>query len=628
MPPAWFGRPRVVGMITGLAIALTATISIAVVYGVIKAALLDDLRNYLRRTAETAAASVDGDRHALIADSSQTGSPEYRALVQPLEALLRANPDIRFAYSGIVRGDSMFYVLDGEPSTQRAYVMEPDVPTAGELEVTRDRRTVVERRPSASAWGIGIRAYAPIYGPSGPTGAYVGVTMNADRYERWLRRVYEASALGLAAACLFAVLGGIVAARGERTKQRAAVAMAKARELSAAAADDRRAMEQLLHRRQKMEALGTLAGGVAHDFNNLLTVMLGHAEMIEADAPAESASGMSAAAIRTAAVRARDVVRRILMFARPETETRTSTSLGPLIDETVQLLAATLPSSIRISWRRPTVPVAAVVNPSQLTQVLMNLGVNASHALPEERGRIEIGLDRVDLGWPDATRLGVTEGAFARVTVRDSGVGMSDEIRARIFEPFFTTKPVGKGSGLGLAVAEGVVRGHRGAIEVESTVGVGTTFTIYLPASEAAARISAPRFPAAAGVDGRVGQRLLLLDDDALVLDAMSQLLRRAGYEVVTYADPGAALAALETNPTGYHALVTDRTMPKLSGLEVAERARALNPALPIILLTGAMHQAEPDLAQVSVTVAKPTDGPTLLAAVERAIAAPVPAER
>jgi hypothetical protein len=421
----------VVGVLTGLAIAVTATISIGVVYGVIKAALLDDLRNYLRRTAEVAAASIDGERHALLKDSAESGSAEYRALVQPLEALLRANPDIRFAYSGIVRGDTMYYILDGVTTTDRAYVMEPDVPTDGEREIARTQKTVVESRPTASAWGVGIRAYAPILGRSGPTGAYVGVTMNADRYERWLRRVYEASALGLAAACLFAVLGGMVAFRAERTKQRAAAAMAKARELAAAAADDRRATEQLLHRRQKMEALGTLAGGVAHDFNNLLTVMLGHAEMIEADSPAESASGMSAAAIRTAAVRARDVVRRILMFARPETETRTSTSLGPLVDETVQLLTATLPSSIRISWHRPPVAIAAVVNPSQLTQVLMNLGVNASQALPEERGRIDITLDRVELHGGDAARLGVDEGSFARITVRDNGVGAATRGRAK-----------------------------------------------------------------------------------------------------------------------------------------------------------------------------------------------------
>jgi signal transduction histidine kinase len=608
-------------MVVGSAIALTATLSLAIVCVAIRDVLLDDLRTYLRRTAETTATLIDGDRVALLTDSSQTDTPEYLALSAPLAALLKTNPDIRFAYSGIIRRDSMFYVLDGDRTADRAYVMQSDEPTAGELELARLGRTVVERRPSPTAWGVGIRAYAPVSGRRGPTGAYVGVTMSADRYDSWLQRVYRTAALGLVVALVLAFLAGSRAARAERTRLRAEEEMAEARELAAAAAEDRLAMEHRLHRQQKMEALGTLAGGVAHDFNNLLTVILGNAEMIAGDTAPGSAPGISAAAIRTAAVRARDVVRRILLFARPEAESRTSISLGLVIDETVHLLATTMPSSITLLWRRPEQAVNAIVDVSQLTQVLMNLGVNASHALPDDRGTIEFSLDRVELDLDEASRLGVEQGPYARVVVRDSGVGMSEEVLSRIFEPFFTTKAVGKGSGLGLAVVEGVVRGHRGAIDVRSAVGRGTAVSIYLPASVPVTSTPASHnAPPVRPRDG-AGRRILLVDDDPMVLEVGAKVMRRAGYAVDSHGDAEAALAALASDPEGYSALVTDRTMPKLSGLEVACRARELNPHLPVVLLTGKTEPGDSEAPQISAVVGKPADARALLGTIERVIA-------
>jgi signal transduction histidine kinase len=445
--------------------------------------------------------------------------------------------------------------------------------------------------------------------------------MSAGRYDSWVRRVYRTAALGQVVALVLAFLAGSRAARAERTRLRAEEEMAEARELAAAAAEDRLAMEHRLHRQQKMEALGTLAGGVAHDFNNLLTVILGNAEMIAADMPPDSAPGLSAAAIRTAAVRARDVVRRILLFARPEAETRTSISLGPVIDETVHLLATTMPSSITILWQRPAQAISAIADVPQLTQVLMNLGVNASQALPDDRGTIEFRLDRVELGPDEASRFGVEAGAYARVVVRDSGVGMSEEVLSRIFEPFFTTKAVGKGSGLGLAVVEGVVRGHRGAIDVQSAVGRGTTFSIYLPASAAVRSAPASHNTPPARARHGAGRRILLVDDDPMVLEVGAKVMRRAGYAVDSHGDAEAALAALESDPEGYAALVTDRTMPKLSGLEVACRARELNPRLPVVLLTGKTEPGDSEAPQISAVVGKPADAPALLGTIERVIA-------
>ncbi len=600
-------------------IAVTAALCIGVFFVSIREVLLDDLRAHLRSAAETAAAQISADRHGGLTDSSQTGSPEYLTASEPLAALLRANPDIRFAYTGTVRRDSMFFGLDGDRTAERAYIGQPDIPTEGEVTVSRTGQTVVERQPGRTAWGIGIRAYAPI---AAAAGAYVGVTMDTRRYDAALSKVGNSAALGLAVALLLAVVGGFRAARVERTHRRAAVEILEARGLAAAAAEDRLLLEQRLQANQKMEALGTLAGGVAHDFNNLLTVILGHAEMIAEDAPADSGAGSSAGSIRTAAVRARDLVRRILLFARPEAETRTAIALGPVIDETVHLLRATLPSSIAIVWKAPPGALASVADRSQLSQVLMNLGVNASQAFLNERGTIVFTLDQVQVGLAEQIRLGLEPGRYTRIVVRDDGIGISGESRSRIFEPFFTTKAVGKGSGLGLAVADGVIRGHSGAIDVETEPGAGTAFSIYLPASDPVAAVSDAALAPLPKASPGGGRRVLLLDDDTMVLGILGRILGRAGYAVEAHADPVAALVALEADPQGFDLLLTDRAMPGLSGPEVAHRARALNPGLPIMLLTGADQPADQESSSFSAVVVKPVDSAALLRTVERVLGA------
>jgi hypothetical protein len=208
-PRSFWRRPWVAGSIVALAITVTASLSIGVVCVAVRGVLLEDLRNYLRRTAETAAAQIDGDQLARFTDSTRTGTPEYLALSAPLAALLQTNPDIRFAYTGLVHDDSMFFVLDGDRSADRAYVMQADIPTAGELESARHHETVVERSPSPTVWGVGIRAYAPLAGRAGRAGAYVGITMSAARYYAWVQRVYHTAAVGFLIALLLAILAGI-----------------------------------------------------------------------------------------------------------------------------------------------------------------------------------------------------------------------------------------------------------------------------------------------------------------------------------------------------------------------------------------------------------------------------------
>ena len=614
---AW-RSPALTGWLVGAAILATAVASTGVVTAVGRAVLLEDLRNYLRRSAETTAALIDSGRLAALTDSAQTGNADYRALAVPLTTLLRTNPDIRFAYAGTMRGDTMSFVLDGDTTAERAWVGQHDLPTAGERELARAGRTVVERAPSPTAWGTGIRAYAPIATLPGGALAYAGVTMDATRYEAWVRRIYQAAGLGLAVAFALALLGGVRAARLERDRVAAEREIAEAREREEMAAGERRTLELRLERKQRMEALGTLAGGVAHDFNNLLSVILGNAELILDEESPDSSAAESAGAIRIAATRARDVTRQILVFANPHAEGRHAISLAPVVEETVQLLASTLPSSIQLLWRAPEVEVTAIADGSQITQVLMNLGVNASQALPGRRGTIEFAVEGVDLGGREANRLALVAGPHARLTVRDDGEGMSDEVRQRIFEPFFTTKKVGEGSGLGLSVVDGVVRGHLGAIDVRSAPGQGATFDIYLPAAGTVPPDeSEHRSPGLATHLGG-GRRLLLLDDDVAVLRTTARLLRKAGFEVDAFDDAELALAAVERGDAGYVGFITDRTMPVLSGIEVARRARAIDSRLPVILLSGAPQPGDERAPGISAVLGKPPDTASLVAVLAR----------
>ena len=624
--PASTGRTHtrqqwVAGVAVGLLIALTTSVSLGVVVVGVEDVMLDDLRNYLRRTAETAAAQIDGDAHARFTDPAQTDTPEYLAVSAPLAVLLRTNPDIHFAYTGLVRGDVAYFVLDGDRSADRAHVMEADTPTEGELELARTHQTVVEREPSATAWGVGIRAYAPLGGQAGAEGAYAGITMSADRYYAWIQRVYRAAAIGFLVALGLAVLAGVRVGRVEGTRLLAQAEMAMALRMSAEAAEELRDLEARSQGRQKMEALGTLAGGVAHDFNNMLTVILANAELVAGDALARSASGASADAILTAGARARDVVRRILLFSRPGEEARTPVALGDVIDETVHLLVASIPSSIKVVWHRPAQPIGAIGDISQLAQMLMNLGVNATQALRADRGTIEFQLDRVELDGAEAPRLGLPPGPYARILVRDDGTGMSEHVRRRIFEPFFTTKPVGKGTGLGLSVVEGVVRRHQGALDLVSAPGSGTTFSLYLPFNEVVAPAAVVPSQAPVVTARGAGSRILLVDDEPMVLAVEARVLRRAGYEVDAHGDPNAALAALAADGRGYSVLVTDRSMPELSGLDLARRARDVSPDVPVVLLTGMSEPGDAGSPYITIVVGKPASAAVLVDAVERAMA-------
>jgi PAS domain S-box-containing protein len=350
---------------------------------------------------------------------------------------------------------------------------------------------------------------------------------------------------------------------------------------------ERQALERQLREAQKMESIGTLAGGIAHDFNNILAAILGNVALAREDAGPGHPALASLDQINRAGLRARHLVQQILAFSRRERQGLSTQALRPVVEETLGLLRATLPAGVRLDSVLPESPVLVHADATQLQQVLINLCTNAWHALPERGGRIEVGFERVALD--DALRERLPElsaPAYVHLWVRDNGSGMDQATRERIFDPFFTTKPVGRGTGLGLSVAHGIVRAHEGSITLDTAPGQGTVFHLYLPSpasGEAALDVS----PAPVAVHPGDGQHVLYIDDDEVMRVMVERLLQRAGFRVSTAADAAAGLAALRASPQAFDAVVTDYNMPEQSGIEVARAIALLRPGLPVLISTG-----------------------------------------
>ena len=350
---------------------------------------------------------------------------------------------------------------------------------------------------------------------------------------------------------------------------------------------ERRALEQQLRESQKMESIGTLAGGIAHDFNNILAAILGNVALARHDEGDAGALQSHLAQIQRAALRARSLVQQILAFSRRDPGSLMLQPLRPVLDETLSLLRATLPAAVRLEAVLPAEPLGVRADATQLQQVLMNLATNAWHALPERGGRIEIGAEH--LSATAAPVLGqVAPGPLAHLWVRDNGSGMDEATVARIFDPFFTTKPVGQGTGLGLSVVHGIVRAHEGAITVDSTPGLGTTFHLYLPSPDLPAEAAHAERSSAGPVAGG-GRRVLYVDDDEVVVIMAERLLERAGYRVTVCAGATQALELVQAQ--AFDAVVTDYNMPDQSGLDLARQLVTLRPGLPVILSSGLVSE-------------------------------------
>lgn len=380
-----------------------------------------------------------------------------------------------------------------------------------------------------------------------------------------------------------------------------------------------RQVEQRVQHAQKLESLGVLAGGIAHDFNNILVAIIGLTDMAMREIPMDSRIYADLDEALRAAHRAKDLVKQILAFSRQEGQERTPFSLHVVVREVLKLARATLPGNIQIIEDVDTASGAVVGNVGQLHQVLMNFLTNANQAMQPRGGRIEVSLHDIDASEELAKRHpGLKPGPYLRLSVRDTGHGMTPAVLKRIFDPFYTTKGPGEGTGMGLAVVHGIISAHNGAILVESEPGKGAVFDTYLPRSEE----PAPAESADSGTGEAVG-RILLVDDEEIVIHFGQSALKRFGYEVTALDDPKAALAAFKKRPSQFDIVITDQVMPGMQGDELASAIKAIRPDIPIILFTGfsdRVVESEAKRIGISEILYKPLVADQLSRAVLRAI--------
>jgi len=347
---------------------------------------------------------------------------------------------------------------------------------------------------------------------------------------------------------------------------------------------ERKELEAQLRQAQKLEAVGTLAGGVAHDFNNILSAILGYAELLE-DQIRDPDAVRDLDELKQFVGRGRSLVQRIQAFGRRQEARRVPLALARPLDEVTRFLRSSLGPGVEIESRAAPDTPRILGDPSAMHQVIMNLGMNAAQAM-RGGGRLSLEVEGLYVTDSRARRHPeLREGPHAVLSVRDTGAGIPPEVRERVFEPFFTTKPAGSGSGLGLAIVHGIVREHDGAIELESEVDVGTTVRVFLPAVELEEQDQEPQ-PRSEVTRGR-GERVLYVEDEPGIAAVGRRGLERLGYEVTVGKDGQTALELFQADPDAFDIVVTDYLMPRMNGLELTQAVANLRPGLPVVLLTG-----------------------------------------
>ena len=357
------------------------------------------------------------------------------------------------------------------------------------------------------------------------------------------------------------------------------------------AEEEKAQLEAQLRQVFKMEAIGTMAGGIAHDFNNILAIILGNADMALDDIPEESQAKYNVEQVLSAATRAKDLVKQILSFSRGGECIKKPYYLCHLVVENIKSLRSTIPTSVKVEVNIPEgcrnkvddCEMMVLVDPTQIHQLLLNLCVNAVQAM-DEKGILEISIDQANfIDEVPLNRLGLNPGVYEHLSVADTGAGIRPEISEKIFDPFFSTKEVGKGTGMGLSVVHGIVEHHGGNIFVESEPGKGTTFHVYFPATEEKPEEKLEE-------DGPLptgNESILFVDDEEMLVNIGKDIIERQGYSVTAKADSVEALELFKSNPAQFDLVITDQTMPNMTGAEFAEQLLRLKPDLPIILCTG-----------------------------------------
>jgi PAS domain S-box-containing protein len=347
-------------------------------------------------------------------------------------------------------------------------------------------------------------------------------------------------------------------------------------------------LETQLRQLHKMEALGTLAGGVAHDFNNILSAVIGYAELARLGVPEGSQLASHLDAIMNAGMRATDLVKQILTFSRRSEKKRDFICIAPLIKEALKLLRSSLPTTIEIRSKIPSRLANTLADPTQIHQIVMNLCTNAAHAMDETGGMLTVKLEEVMLDSNFTKRFQeLSPGLHLKLTVQDTGQGMTREIMESIFDPYFTTKAVGAGTGMGLSVVHGIVKSYGGEIGVSSSLGKGSVFEVYLPAASGQAKVeSARRTSLPLG-----NEHILFVDDEPELAMIGKDRLERLGYRVEAKTSSLEALEVFRSDPHRFNLVVTDMTMPGLTGTKLAEEILRLRADIPIILCTGYSSQ-------------------------------------
>jgi PAS domain S-box-containing protein len=350
------------------------------------------------------------------------------------------------------------------------------------------------------------------------------------------------------------------------------------------AQSDRDHLEAQLRQSQKMEAMGTLAGGIAHDFNNILGAILGYGELAQQESKPDSPLRRYVDNVMHAAERAKALVDRILGFSRSGLGERAYVHIQSVIEETLELIAASLPANIRLDKSLLAGDAALIGDSTQLHQVAMNLCTNAVHAM-EHGGILSVCLERVDLTEAQLVSRGsLSPGPYIRLVIKDTGVGIEPDVVERIFDPFFTTRGVGKGTGLGLSLVHGIVTDLGGAIDVNSAIGEGTTFEIWLPVTN---DVGKPAVEVARELPRGSGETVMIVDDEPTLVALAEEMLAGLGYEPVGFESSVLALQAFRAKPERFDVVLTDEAMPDLVGTELAGEIRHLRSDVPIILMSG-----------------------------------------
>ncbi|MBI9077698.1 MAG: PAS domain S-box protein [Desulfatibacillum sp.] len=350
-----------------------------------------------------------------------------------------------------------------------------------------------------------------------------------------------------------------------------------------AVAREKKILETQLRQSQKMEAVGTLAGGIAHDFNNILSAIMAYTEAVLMEPDSREKTLARLENVKKASLRARELIRQILTFSRNSEQKIHPVSVPFIAREALKLLRASLPATIDIRYSAAPNIGRVLADPTQIHQVLMNLCGNAEHAMRKRGGIIEVNLDTVVfLPGEPLPHVNLAPGRYVRLSVSDTGQGMAPHVLKRIFDPYFTTKEKGEGTGLGLAVVHGIIEGGQGAITVESVAGKGSCFHVYLPETREMENVE----EAPAGVS--LGdERILLVDDEPDLVDSFTAVLNHFGYQVTSSQSSAKALEFFKANPDNFDLVITDQTMPEMTGMDLAAEILKIRPGKPIILCTG-----------------------------------------